>query len=278
MVFQRAALVVGFMALLSQTALAASFGNSLWLGNDSFVVDAATLYNVDRSGNVLQSFPNSSMTGVAIDPTTGSIYLAAPFIINRYGLNSLVDGVTPVPNGTVPGGSHPYEDMAFNPGDPNHLWRANYYNHTYDRIDLTTGSTTQFLSPLGAAATPMGMAWDGTQFWVSDQLGRQVFQMTTAGVFSGPIFSTGFDTGGLAWDSTDSTLWIGTFSMVHHFTTAGIELGSFAAPGGQFVDGLEFQATSVPEPSTWALMLVGVLGIGFAGYRQSPKNAPAIGV
>jgi hypothetical protein len=109
----------------------------LWLGNDGFVEGNHTLYHVDTLGNILQSFPDSSMTGVAIDPTTSSIYLSAPSlasgnptIIYRYDLNTMMNGVTPVPNGVVPG-SHPYEDMAFNPADPNHLWRANYYNQTY---------------------------------------------------------------------------------------------------------------------------------------------------
>jgi hypothetical protein len=33
---------------------------------------------------------------------------------------------------------------------------------------------------------------------------------------------------------------------------------------------------SVPEPSTWALMLLGFAGLGFAGYRRSMKVAAAI--
>jgi PEP-CTERM motif len=32
--------------------------------------------------------------------------------------------------------------------------------------------------------------------------------------------------------------------------------------------------SAVPEPSTWAMMLLGFLGVGFAGYRQS-RNRPA---
>jgi PEP-CTERM motif len=30
-------------------------------------------------------------------------------------------------------------------------------------------------------------------------------------------------------------------------------------------------ARSVPEPSTWAMMLLGFAGLGFAGYRASRK-------
>ena len=50
-------LAAGFVALFNQTVFADVFPNSLWLGNDSFIEGKATLYNVDRLGNVLQSFP-----------------------------------------------------------------------------------------------------------------------------------------------------------------------------------------------------------------------------
>jgi CHASE1-domain containing sensor protein len=37
---------------------------------------------------------------------------------------------------------------------------------------------------------------------------------------------------------------------------------------------LEFApvATGTPEPSTWAMMILGFVGVGFAGYRAS-RNA-----
>ena len=31
----------------------------------------------------------------------------------------------------------------------------------------------------------------------------------------------------------------------------------------------------VPEPSTWAMMLLGFMGLGYAGYRRAKRNAPA---
>ena len=33
--------------------------------------------------------------------------------------------------------------------------------------------------------------------------------------------------------------------------------------------------SAAPEPSTWAMMLLGFAGIGFAGYRASRKGAAA---
>jgi hypothetical protein len=35
-------------------------------------------------------------------------------------------------------------------------------------------------------------------------------------------------------------------------------------------------ATGVPEPSSWAMMLIGFAGLGFAGYRRA-KEAPPVG-
>jgi PEP-CTERM motif len=34
--------------------------------------------------------------------------------------------------------------------------------------------------------------------------------------------------------------------------------------------------TAVPEPSTWAMMLIGFAGLGYASYRRSKKNAAAL--
>jgi hypothetical protein len=44
--------------------------------------------------------------------------------------------------------------------------------------------------------------------------------------------------------------------------------------GGE-IEALEFDPASftpgVPEPSTWAMMLLGFAGLGFLGYRQTAK-------
>jgi hypothetical protein len=52
-----------------------------------------------------------------------------------------------------------------------------------------------------------------------------------------------------------------------------------AGPGGVLLRGLgpsKFTAAgvlTVPEPSTWAMMLIGFVGLGFAGYRSTRRSA-----
>jgi hypothetical protein len=43
---------------------------------------------------------------------------------------------------------------------------------------------------------------------------------------------------------------------------------------GQYVTA-NWSVSAVPEPSTWAMMLAGFAGLGFAGYRRSRHNGAA---
>jgi len=42
-------------------------------------------------------------------------------------------------------------------------------------------------------------------------------------------------------------------------------------PGPAYLDDFDIGVSGVPEPSTWAMMLLGFAGLGFAGYRQRQK-------
>jgi hypothetical protein len=42
-----------------------------------------------------------------------------------------------------------------------------------------------------------------------------------------------------------------------------------AGPNANGSGDFDFIASSVPEPSTWAMMVLGFAGLGFAGYRKS---------
>jgi hypothetical protein len=56
--------------------------------------------------------------------------------------------------------------------------------------------------------------------------------------------------------------------------TEGTNNGGLSAPTSPFAEpifGPTLQLTSVPEPSTWAMTLLGLMGLGYAGYRQRHK-------
>jgi hypothetical protein len=57
----------------------------------------------------------------------------------------------------------------------------------------------------------------------------------------------------------------------------GLHIQFSGTPGRIAIDNIAVEAgqvfaTAVPEPSTWALMIVGFAGIGFAAYRRSLKD------
>jgi len=85
-------------------------------------------------------------------------------------------------------------------------------------------------------------------------------EMQTINIFipDGSIFA-GNNTG---WDPAHSfgmPFFEGTYSNLDTTTFAGVGTG-------QIQGYTEF--TAVPEPATWALMILGVLGIGFMAYRR----------
>jgi hypothetical protein len=61
------------------------------------------------------------------------------------------------------------------------------------------------------------------------------------------------------------------------FSLVGAENAGFAVDDIRFGVGEQVVSPSVPEPSTWAMMILGFAGIGFMAYRQSRKdNGPAL--
>jgi hypothetical protein len=56
--------------------------------------------------------------------------------------------------------------------------------------------------------------------------------------------------------------------------SGGVEIGN---PGDQglFNNQHLFTTQTVPEPSTWAMMIVGFAGLGFAGYRSAKAKTVA---
>jgi hypothetical protein len=120
-------------------------------------------------------------------------------------------------------------------------------------IESFTRSGT-LLGGLGAQNAPLVFSsallptlTSGGQYWVtvsSDISNSIVWNSNTTGDVSDQAISTD---GGATW-----------------FSPSGL------TPGAYEVDSI---ATAVPEPSTWALMILGFAGVGFMAYRRKTKPA-----
>jgi hypothetical protein len=66
---------------------------------------------------------------------------------------------------------------------------------------------------------------------------------------------------------------IDLFSNGVGFAPAGSEFGAVIANHDTLLDTVSNIALSTPEPSTWAMTVLGFASLGFAGHRKARKTA-----
>ena len=241
----------------ASSAFADTTPGSLWIGNDTNTSDA--ILNTTTSGTVLRSIANTVGVGFAIDESSNKLYVNSTFAGG--GIYDL-DTLGTVGAFTLP---HSSEDMTFDAG---FIWSGDFGGNALDQVDPATGLRVGGFS---VGFQPLGLSTDGAGgFWVSEfASGALLRHFNGAGTLLGTMDPTdiaGFR-GGIAYDSSDGTLWIGTFGHVYHYTTAGVDLGNFGIADGRFVDGLEMSPSSVPEPGYGALLSVGMLLLAGLKHR-----------
>jgi hypothetical protein len=103
------------------------------------------------------------------------------------------------------------------------------------------------------------------------------FQVTGSGTFSGGSIT--HDDGASVYLDGSST------AIVSQPVETSAELGTFVTTPGfhtftiDYVEGngapsqLTFMTTAVPEPATWAMMILGFLGVGFMAYRRKQNGS-----
>jgi hypothetical protein len=115
--------------------------------------------------------------------------------------------------------------------------------------------------------------------------------LQTLGSFAAGSYTLTFDLGGNARGDVDktTTITLGDFTQSITLSSSSpyaLQTFSFTTTGGQlsFADGAAGDqnvgnildnvtlSTAVPEPSTWAMMLVGFAGLGLAGWRARRKT------
>ena len=152
-------------------------------------------------------------------------------------------------NSVTPGGIHP--DPNFHTGGNGPV--------TGEEVQFNVNFTTPFLLPgdhyFFVPQVEVTDA-DGNFFWLSAP--RPI-------VAPGTPFPPGF---------TDLQSWTRDANLDPDWLRVGTDIVGGVTPP-TFNAAFSLTGNTVPEPSTWAMMLLGFAGLGFAGYRHGRKARPA---
>ena len=143
---------------------------------------------------------------------------------------------------------------------------------TFTTSVLTIGTTETFVNIFAGDLTPRPVSVDFAFLNPLDATGALVTGSTSG--FIVPFTSCGVAAGGCGavdWSNTPTIFNFGSggsFSVLLHDAT-------FGTPGSARVSGtFTYLSASVPEPGTWAMMLLGFGAVGFAlRRRRTPQLA-----
>jgi uncharacterized protein (TIGR03118 family) len=229
--------------------------------------------------------PNAVYKGLAIDNTGGSLF-ATNFRADQIEMyNSSFGLVKTFTDPTLPSGYAPFGDKVLDgklyvtfalQDAAKHDDVAGPSHGFVDVFDLN-GNLLSHLISGGNLNSPWGLEIAPSTFgqFAGDLLvgnfGDGMINAfdATSGAFEGVLRGSN----GLPLDITD--LWaisigngtaVGGSANSLYFTAGLVDEG----------DGLFGSLTAVPEPSTWAMMLIGLAGLSFAGYRKTKSGRSAL--
>ncbi|SIO46631.1 PEP-CTERM protein-sorting domain-containing protein [Bradyrhizobium erythrophlei] len=140
------------------------------------------------------------------------------------------------------------------------------YNPLNSNTDPAVDGTYKFQTTFNLVGSSSGAFITG-QFAADNEVAAIKVNGTT--IYTGPGFPT-----------SQYSNWTG-FSALSGFVagsnTIEFDLVNYAQNGGN-PGGLnvQFLTASVPEPSTWAMMILGFLGVGFMAYRRKSGSGAAL--
>jgi hypothetical protein len=162
---------------------------------------------------------------------------------------------------------------------------------TTNNVDIVTANGTGWAAPAFVGTQYLDLVGYGSTGGISQSLATkagQTYELTfafgnnpgstnsasalvTVGDLSQTVTHTTSTTNDINW-----TVFSGDFTASSSSTSLSFLETVGSNNGGVLLDGISVSA--VPEPSTWAMMLLGFAGIGFMGYRQSRKRASTVTV
>jgi PEP-CTERM motif len=234
--------------------------------------DLSGLY-VDNSGNT-HGFTRIGGTFKTVDNPLSTVFNQALGINNA---DETVGYFAPTATGTP--GDIAYSQTGGSFTDINHLLPTNFNSQAVGINSTATPWIVGFYQPDSALATSFGFVDEGgtittidpfgstfTQALGVNDLGEIVgFYVDGSGVQHGYIDNGGVFT---SFDPPGSAS-----TTINGLNDKGDIVGFFTNPTTDTVDG--FVGTPVPEPSTWAMMLIGFAGLGYAGYRRAREPRAA---
>ena len=154
---------------------------------------------------------------------------------------------------------------------------AKVYDWSYT---LTNGQGSGY-GTFDAGATLPALITDATGIISSDP-GFGVGPFTVIGIsgYAGAdntIYALGFDDNRVSLGGISLATSAGDINIFYLNGAPGVT-NSVENPGGGLValSPADLSVAAVPEPSTWAMMLLGFVGLGFAGYRRARTGRAAL--
>jgi hypothetical protein len=154
---------------------------------------------------------------------------------------------------------------------------AKVYDWSYTLTNGQGGGSGAF----DAVATLPALITDATGIISSDP-GFGVGSFTVTGIASyagadNTIYALGFDDNQVSLGGISLATGAGDINIFYFDGVPGVT-NSIQNPGGGFVAlyAADLSITAVPEPSTWAMMLLGFASLGFAGYRRARTGRAAL--
>ena len=155
---------------------------------------------------------------------------------------------------------------------------VNWDNGSIYKTHLDYSNPTALFSG-GGSNTTLGITYNSANnsLWVSGWNNKIISDYSLTGVLLTSFTAPVSEIASLAYDPTDGTLWFGTQQDVqssrtlYQYSTAGVQLSTAQYSGlanDNYLGGEFAFSSGVPEPSTWAMMILGFFGIGTMAYRR----------
>jgi hypothetical protein len=117
-------------------------------------------------------------------------------------------------------------------------------------------------------------ASSGNDALVDVTTGTEIDFLTAGGSSLNAVFGLATDNAGVTYAVDGTTIY--TVNLSNAVLTPVLDYSGHGLGAAQGTAFIFENAPSTPEPSTWAMMLLGFAGLGFMGYRQTKRVPPPL--